>query len=180
LHIISSCIPIFKYLFFHRPEKYIEINYTNILDYTITEQYTFTEIKSVDKLNSKIDQIDLIYFTKLYLYCIINKDFDYIIKYLNKFSKKKYNNTDIIKKCISNYIVIDSIFSEYNIKLGNFVYDHTKKIYSEVEFMNDDIVFIISDNLSNKYLLNCYLLDKPKLIIYNPSNGILYETLYKN
>lgn len=168
----------FKELFFHRPEKYIKINYTNILDYTITEQYTFTEIKIVDKIDSKLDKIDLIYFTKLYLYCIINNDFDYIIKYLNKFSKRKYDNIDIIKKYVDNYIVIDYIFNEYDIKLGNFYYDHTKKIYSEIEFINDDIIFIISDKLSNKYLLNCYLSNKTKLIIYNPLNGILYESLY--
>lgn len=167
----------FKELCFHRPEKYIEINYTNILNYTINEQYTFIEIKSVESLNNKID-IDLIYFTKLYLYCTINKDFKYVIKYLNKFSKKKYDTVKIIKKCIDNYTNIDLIFNDYNIELGKFFYDHTKQIYSEIEFMNDDTVFIISDKLSDKYLLNCYLSNKTKLIVYNPLNGILYESLY--
>lgn len=175
----------FKELLFHRPEKYFEINYKNILDYDIqtnndnqsihNNQYEFIKIDSVNSINSSNDDIDILYFTKLYLYCIINQNYEYVIKYLNKFTKNKYDN--IINKLINNYIVIDNIYITYNLKLGNFYYDHDKKIYSEIEFVNDDIIFIVSEKLNNKYLLNCYLTNINKIIVYNPLLGTLHESL---
>jgi hypothetical protein len=165
----------FKELLFHRPEKYFEINYTNILNNTIHKKYEFIEIDTGKSINGLNDDIDILYFTKLYLYCIINQNYEYVIKYLNKFTKNKYD--DIIKKFINNYIVIDNIYITYNLKLGNFYYDHDKKLYSEIEFMNDDIIFIVSEELNDKYLLNCHLTNINKIIVYNPLLGTLHKSI---
>jgi hypothetical protein len=90
----------FKELLFHRPEKYFEINYINILDYNSDIQNNiqneFIKIDTVNSINSLNDNIDILYFTKLYLYCIINQNYEYIIKYLNQFTTNKYD--DIINQ----------------------------------------------------------------------------------
>lgn len=169
----------FKELLFHRPEKYFEINYKNILEYDnqtdSNKKYEFILIDTVNSINSLNNNIDILYFTKLYLYCIINQNYEYVVKYLTKFTKNKYD--DIIQKFINNYIVIDNIYITYNLKLGNFYYDHTKKIYSEIEFINEDIIFIVSEELNNKYLLNCHLTNINKIIVYNPLLGTLHESI---
>lgn len=163
----------FKELVFHRPEKYIETNYKNILKYDFTESYEFLEMNIYEKINKLNDHIDIIYFTKLYIYCIINNDFKYIIKYLNKFTKRKYDDIEIVEKTIENSTIINSVFETYELKLGGFFYDHDKKIYSEIDFINDDSIFIVSEEVSNKYVLNTTLVNKKNLIIYNPLEGTI-------
>jgi hypothetical protein len=163
----------FKELMFHRPEKYIETSYTNILKYKFIEKHQFLKIIIYEKINKLNDNIDIIYFTKLYIYCIINNDFNYIIKYLNKFTKEKYDDIEIIKKFIENSIIINNFFETYELKLGGFYYDHNKQIYSEIDFINDDTVFIVSEEVFNNYVLNLYLTNKKNLIIYNPIEGTI-------
>ena len=163
----------FKELVFHRLEKYIETNYTNILKYDNNNKYQFLEMNIYEKINKLNDNIDIIYFTKLYIYCIINNDFNYIIKYLNKFTKRKYDDIEIVEKLIENSIVINNVFETYELKLGGFFYDHDKKFYSEIDFMNDDSIIIVSEEVSNKLVLNTNLVNRKNLIIYNPIEGTI-------
>jgi len=159
----------FKELFFHRPEKYIETNYKNILKYNFNEKHQFIKTTNYEKINKLNCNIDIIYFTKLYIYCIINNDFNYINKYLNKFTKIKYDDAENIE----NSIIINNIIETYKLKLGNFFYDHDNKFYSEIDFINDDLIFIISEEVCNNYVLNLYLTNKKNLIIYNPIEGTI-------
>lgn len=155
----------FQELFFHRPEKYIEINYTNILLSELPlNNCEFLKIQTCEKINKTSYIDDIIYFTKLYIYCLCINDFTYIIKY----TKKNIDN-DI------NLSIIKNIFEEYKLNLGGFYYNHEKKIYSEIDFINDDSIFIISDNISKNYLLNYDLTDKKKILIYNPLEGVIYS-----
>ena len=162
----------YKDLIFHRPEKYFIINYHNILETNIVD-CNFIEIKISDSLVKLNEKINEIYFTKLYLYCKILNDFDFVIKYLNTFKKKKYVNLDILDKTIQNINVLINFYETYELTLGGFYYDHTNKTYSEIEFINEDSVIIISDTLNNNYKLTCELANKKNLLIYNPINGTL-------
>jgi hypothetical protein len=92
---------------------------------------------------------------------------------LNKFTKRKYDDIEIVEKTIENSTIINSVFETYELKLGGFFYDHDKKIYSEIDFINDDSIFIVSEEVSNKYVLNTTLVNKKNLIIYNPLEGTI-------
>jgi hypothetical protein len=164
----------YKELLFHRPEKYFEINYTHILNYELLYKYNFINITTYDKIYSSNKNIDIIYFTRLYLNCLINNNFEYIIKYLNKCTKLENNIitlNDIID--IIDTTVLNNINTNYELSLGGFYYDHTKKIYSEIDFITDDSIFIISENILNNYALNCYLTKKKYIKIYNPLTGTI-------
>ena len=160
----------FKELFFHRPEKYIEINYKNILYNELPiSNCEFLEINIYKKINKLDIKIDIIYFVKLYIYCLIINEFDYIIKYVSKYTKEKYTDLDI------DLSIINSIFDVYKLKLGGFFYNHNKKIYSEIDFINDDSIFIIAEKKNNNYILNFDLTDKKNIIIYVPLEGTIYK-----
>ncbi len=162
----------YKDLTFHRPEKYIIINYTNILKLNNINSF-FLEIKISEPLIKLNDKIDEIYFTKLYLYCKIINDFDFIIKYLNKFVKKKYDTLDIFNDTIENLNILNNFYETYELNIGGFYYNHNNKTYCEIDFINEDSVILISDNINNNYKLTCELANKKNLLIYNPLNGIL-------
>lgn len=160
----------YKDFIFHRIEKYIETNYTNIVDYKMDTEYDFFEMDIYDPLISLNNKIDLIYFTKLYLYCLIVNNFDYITKYIYRTIKKQ----DIeINDIIQNINELNKIYETYEMKLGGFYYNHEKKIYSQIDFINDDTVIIISPIVLDSYILNCELIGKNKLIIYNPLEGTI-------
>jgi len=169
----------YKELMFHRIEKYIESNYTNIKDNLVKND--FFEMKIFEPISLLNKKIDLIYFTKLYLHCLIIDDFKFVIKYLNQFLIKnlkeltntQYNVEECLEKTIENINILDSFLNTYELKLGGFYYDHTKKIYSEIDFVNDNSVIIISKELLNNYILTCNLANKKNLIIYNPFEGTI-------
>lgn len=162
----------YKDLIFHRPEKYFTTNYNNILE-TDNIVCSFLEIKICDSLVTLNDKINEIYFTKLYLYCKIINDFDFIIKYLNQFVKRKGDDLDILQRTIENINVLNNFYETYELNHGGFYYDHLNKIYSEIDFINEDSVIIISDTINNNYSLACGLSNKKKLIIFNPLNGTI-------
>jgi hypothetical protein len=165
----------FRLLHFYRLECYIENNYNSILDSLPVQNndllkmiQTIKEIKIHDELIINDKKIDILLLIKLYLrYKINNNKY-----YLNK------TGFDI-NTIIPNYILLDIFIDKYNIKLGNFIYDHKLKIYSYIDFINDDTVFIIDTTFKTNYLYNIYLTNKNNLIVYNPLIGnIIY--LYKD
>jgi len=126
-------------------------------------------------LDILIEDIDIILLTKLYIYYLITTEDTYILKYLNQYSKKIC--TDIkktIKKTISNYSIIDNFVNKYKLELGCFAYDHIDKIYSWIEFCNDDTIFVIS-NYESYYIHNCEMIKKNNIIFYDPENGKICE-----
>ncbi len=162
----------YKDLIFHRPEKYFITNYTNLLECTDSD-CNFLEIKICDPLITLNDKIDEIYFTKLYLYCKIINDFDFVIKYLSKYVKRKYTDLEILQKTIENIDVLNNFYETYELRLGGFYYNHSNKTYFEIDFINDDTIIIISDESNNNHVLTCELANKNKLIIFNPLNGTI-------
>jgi hypothetical protein len=161
----------YKELMFHRIEKYIESNYTNITKCNFIKN-DFFEMKIFEPIILLNKKIDLIYLTKLYLHCLIINDFKFVIKYLNQFTSIQYNNVeDCLEKTIENINILDSFLNTYELKLGGFYYDHTKKIYSEIDFINENSVIIISKEILDCDILN--LANKKNLIIYNPFEGTI-------
>lgn len=157
---------------FHRLEKYFSINYTNILKLSAVD-CNFLEIKISDPLVTLNSKIDEIYFTKLYLYCKIINDFEFVIKYLNHFVKKPYTDLDILDKTIENIEVLNNFYETYELLHGGFYYNHQNKSYFEIDFINEDSVIIISDKLNNNYSLASELANKQKLIIFDPTSGTI-------
>jgi hypothetical protein len=167
----------YKDFFFHRPEKYFLINYKNILKLDKIDS-KFVKINNLDPLVVKYNKIDIIYFTKLYLYCKIIDDYTLIIKYLNVFINENYYDLKILETTIDNINILNNFYETFEIKLGGFYYDHNLKIYSEIEFINDNSIIIISDSLNTKILHCCNLANKKNIIVFNPKNGEINKIEY--
>lgn len=163
----------FKELMFYRLECYYEANYKNINEIDLLINKIKINKIEIELLDIIIEDIDIILLTKLYINYLITQNSEYILKYLNNFSKKKYLDVEkILKKIIPNYSIIKNFYEIYNINLGNFYYDHEYNIYSYIDFCNNDTIFIISDKVDMFNLIDCYLSDKNKIIYYNPELGI--------
>ena len=162
----------YKDLIFHRPEKYFITNYHNILELE-NINCNFLELQICDPLSTLNDKINEIYFTKLYLYSKIINNFDFVIKYLNQFVKRKCDDLDILQRTIENINVLNNFYETYELQIGGFYYNHNNKSYFEIDFINDDSVIIISDEINNNFSLTCELANKQKLIIFNPLNGTI-------
>jgi hypothetical protein len=171
----------FKDLMFYRLECYYEANYKNINEINLLVNKIKMSKIEIEPLDIIIENIDIILLTKLYINYLITQESEYILKYLNKFSKKVYTDVEkILKKIIPNYSVIKNFYEINNIILGNFFYDHSYKIYSYIDFCNSDTIFIISDKVEMFHLINCYLSDKNKIIYYNPESGIQTIIILEN
>jgi hypothetical protein len=162
----------YKDLIFHRPEKYFITNYQSILELEKIN-CNFLELQICDQLVTLNDKINEIYFTKLYLYCKIINDFDFVIKYLNQFVKRKGDDMEILKRTIENINVLNNFYETYELKIGGFYYNHNNKTYFEIDFINDDSVIIICDITNNNFILACELANKKNLVIFNPLNGTI-------
>ena len=64
-----------------------------------------------------------------------------------------------------------------NIQLGNFYYDHNLKIYEYINFVTDDHLIEIVDNMDkiNNTIMKAQLCGKENINIYNPLKGIIYK-----
>jgi len=162
----------YKDLIFHRLEKYFITNYQSILELEKIN-CNFLELQICDPLVTLNDKINEIYFTKLYLHCKIINDFDFVIKYLNQFVKRKDNDMEILKRTIENINVLNNFYETYELKIGGFYYNHLNKTYFEIDFINDDSVIIICDITNNNFILACELAKKKNLVIFNPLNGTI-------
>ncbi len=155
----------------HRLECYYERNYEQIENNTynftyniesITIHESYDDQKTID--DQKIIKIDSLKAT-LYLRYLIDKDDTYI--------KKKYK---ILDGNIINKIML--IYNLYpNIQLGNFYYDHNLKIYEYINFVTDDHLIEIVDNMDkiNNTIMKAQLCGKENINIYNPLKGIIYK-----
>jgi hypothetical protein len=151
----------YRELLIYRLECYYEQVYTNILDYKDYElDYSFTEKKIHNNL-----KYSLLFF-KIYIKYLITNDNYYLLK-INEIPLNDLN-------------VIQTFIDDNKLKIGNFMYDHQLKIYDYIEFINDNSVFVISDEINSKYLYSAYLAQKQNLIIYNPQKGIINYIELKN
>ena len=151
----------YRDLLIYRLESYYEANYKNI-NLMHVDYIKSSTIKQIDKLELP-EEIDIILFVKLYINSILTNDSLLILKYLNKFN---INSVPIMS-------LLDDFIITNNIKLGCLTYDHKLNIYSWVEFINDDTIFIIDNKFEYYNILNCFLLNYTKLIYYNPNEGII-------
>jgi hypothetical protein len=175
----------FRELLIYRLECYYESNYTHILEYNsnipiydIIEEsiHNPLEIELIDKkkkmfikaIGNEVNDniLDYILVCKLYMRYLLNDNDYYLIKYIGTDDIKKE-----IKKIFKNYKLLRDFIINNNLELGNFMYDHQLKIYDYIEFINNDTVFVISDNFNIKYIYSVYLANKKNLIVYNPLEG---------
>jgi len=155
----------------HRLECYFERNYNQIDTNTYNFEYNIDIISIHEETN--IDSLKAI----LYLRYLIDNDDTYIIK--------KYNTID--NNVINKLTLIFNLYP--NIQLGNFYYDHNLKIYAYINFVNDDHLIDILDNVDINTNDNIYdnnnkicntimkgqLCEKKYIIIYNPIKGLIYK-----
>lgn len=163
----------YRDLLFYRLECYYESNYKNISDIPVINNFNINK-SNIDVLEILIEDIDIILLTKLYINYLITNNSDYLLKYTNKFANKIYTSVDkILKKIIPNYHVLKTFYETYDLKLGKFSYDHKYNIYSYIEFYNSTSIIIISEQIDLFNIFNCYLLNKNKIIYYNPEKGLI-------
>ena len=62
-------------------------------------------------------------------------------------------------------------FNSLELNRGDFYYDHKYKIYSWIEWLSSDKVFMITSDVSKSNLINLYLTQKKEIILYNPLEG---------
>lgn len=145
----------YKDLMFYRIENYYESNYKNIMDLNVDvdidleiNEKQVHEPLVIDKKNSNnINEI-----VNIYWYCLYKNDMTYMSNYKNLDATKKYfNSLELIR--------------------GNFYYDHKYKIYSWIEWLSQDKVFMITSDVSKSNLINLYLTQKKEIILYNPLEG---------
>lgn len=173
----------FQELLFYRLECYFEKNFnTPLKSPEITNIYllnyinTITEEKIHNELELEYKKLDNLLLIKLYLrYLFHNNDY-YLLKFINKILKTEYTNVDnVMKKIIPNYKLLKIIIENNNLELGNFTYDYKYKLYEYIEFINENTIFIISEDFNINFLYNNLLTKKPNLIIYNPLSGNLLK-----
>jgi len=174
---------IFRELLFYRLECYFEKNYksplklpeiTNINLLKYINNITEEQIHDTLELNYK--KIDNILLIKLYLRYLFHNNNEYILKYINNILNIKYDDVDkAIKKIIPNYKLIKDQIENYNLVCGNFTYDHKYEMYEYIDFINESIVFIISEEFKINYLYNALLTNKNNIIIYNPILGSIIK-----
>jgi hypothetical protein len=146
----------YKDLMFYRIENYYESNYKNIMDLNvdididleINEKQVHEPLTVNKKYINDINDI-----VNIYWYCLYKNDTKYMHNYdLNLTETKKY-------------------FSSLELNRGDFYYDHKYKIYSWVEWLSSDKVFMITTDVSKTNLINLYLTQKKDMILYNPLEG---------
>jgi hypothetical protein len=173
----------FRELMIYRIESYFEKNYLSILDYPVITNInllklipTITEIIIHDPLEIQYKKVDIFLLIKLYFrYLLTNNDY-YLLKYINIYLLTMTTDLiDGIKQIINNFEILDNILKEYNLKIGNFYYDHQKKIFEYIDFINEDTVFIIDSGFKTNHLYTAYLTSKENIIIYNPIEGNIYK-----
>ena len=169
----------FRELLFYRLECYFEKNYYSPLKSPqITNVFLLEYINNINEEqiheeliieNKKPDHIILI---KLYIRYLFHDNEKYILKYINKFTKKEYEDVKKgMKKLISNYKLIHKIIKDNDLQLGKFVYDYKYELYEYIDFINEDNVFVIAEDFNINYLYNCLLTKKRNLVMYNPLLG---------
>ena len=139
-----------------------------MLDYinSITEEAIHEELIIENK---KIDSMILI---KLYMRYLLHNNDEYLLKYINKYTKKEYQEVKKgMKKLISNYKLIHKIIEDNEFKLGKFVYDYKYELYEYIDFYNETTVFVIAEEFNVNYLYHCLLMKRSNLVIYNPLLG---------
>lgn len=163
----------YKDLMFYRIENYYESNYKNIMDLNVdididleinekqvheplvvNKKETENNKKETENNKQEINEI-----INIYWYCLYKNDMTYIHNYQE--TLKKINNLDETKK----------YFNSLELKRGNFYYDHKYQIYSWIEWLTEDKVFMITSDISKSNLINLYLAQKKEIILYNPLEG---------
>lgn len=154
----------YKDLMFYRIENYYEANYKNILDLNVDTDIDLEinekqvheplSINKTDKNDiNKNNKNDIINIINIYLYCLYKNDMTYM------------NNNNL------NLDEIKKYFSTLELNRGNFYYDHKYKVYSWIEWLTEDKVFMITTDVSKSNLINLYLTQKKEIILYNPLEG---------
>jgi hypothetical protein len=140
----------YKNLMFYRIENYYEANYKNITDLNIDtdidleiieKQIHEPIINNIKNINENINT---------YFYCLYKND---------------------MKDDVINFISTKEYFDSLSLIRGNFYYDHKYKIYSWIEWLSGDTVFMITSDVSKTNLINLYLTQKKEIILYNPLEG---------
>jgi hypothetical protein len=151
----------YKDLMFYRIENYYETNYKNIIDLNvdIDIDLEINEKQVHEPLVINKKDIDTIFnIINIYWYCLYKNDMTYIDNYNSNLLPK---NLDVTKK----------YFNSLELNRGNFYYDHKYKIYSWIEWLSDNKVFMITSDVSKSNLINLYLTQKKDMILYNPLEG---------
>lgn len=163
----------FRELLIYRLECYFENNYESALQKIPNINLPEFEEEIIhESLDIEFKKVDIILLVKLYFRYLYTNNNYFLIKYANKFLLKPLEDVEkIMKKIIPNYKILNKFFTDYNLELGKFSYDHKLKIYDYIDFVNNDTVFVITSEFQINYLYHCYLTNKKNIIIYNPIEG---------
>jgi len=146
----------YKDLMFYRIENYYESNYKNIMDLNVDIDIDLEINEKQVHEPLSINKNEIINIINIYWYCLYKNDMTYISHVY-----KNVNSLDETKK----------YFNSLELKRGNFYYDHKYQIYSWIEWLTEDKVFMITSDISKSNLINLYLTQKKEVILYNPLEG---------
>lgn len=149
----------YKDLMFYRIENYYESNYKNIMDLNvdIDIDLEINEKQVHEPLSINKNEINEL--VNIYWYCLYKNDMSYMNKYINNINN--INSLNETKK----------YFNSLKLTRGNFYYDHKYQIYSWIEWLSENAVFMITSDVSKSNLINLYLTQKKEIILYNPLEG---------
>jgi hypothetical protein len=142
----------FRDLMIYRIENYYESNYRNIIDFEVNCDIDLNIQEKIvhNKLNLPED-INICEYVNLYFNSLFKKE---------KYLEKEYNLEDLRR-----------YYKTLNLEKGSFYYNHKYKIYSWIEWFNNNIIYIITNSVSKSYLINLYLVNMKNIILYNPEMG---------